>query len=72
MLHQISPDSLAGWEGAHCPILKNPTPLSALWASGFFFLYIKHLWAPKKLLENFMDSWKVLEFFVSKRVGTLH
>ena len=59
-----------------CSLPKNPTPLSALQALGFFFslyLSIRELRkGPGKFFMGVLESpGKVLDFFVSKRVGTL-
>jgi len=43
----------------------------ATFAASFFFIF-KHLEAPKRSWKISRGvSWKVLDFFVSKRVGTM-
>jgi len=37
----------------------------------FFYIIFKHFLAPKRSGKVFTGSWKVLDFFVSERVGTL-
>jgi len=70
---QHSPGSPSWWGRALLPLPKNPTSTLGLWAS-FFFIF-KHSWAPKrswKISHGALESpGKVLDFFVSKRVGTL-
>jgi len=58
------------WGGASVPLPKNPTPALGLRVS-FFFIF-KHSWAAKRSWKiSHGGPGKVLDFFVSERVGTL-
>ena len=64
-----TPGSPSLWGGALLPLPKNPTSALGPWA----FLSIRGLRkGPGKFLSRVLESpGKVLDFFVSKRVGTL-
>jgi len=70
--HSTPPDPPTGFKG---PTSKGREGEGGQGSGGegrVFFIIFKHSWAPKGSWKiSHRRPWKVLEFFVSKRVGTL-
>jgi len=74
--HSAAPYSVAGFKGSYFERnWRGGRTGVRTRGNGFFFIF-NHSWAPKrswKISHGVLESaGKVLDFFVSKRVGTLH